>query len=301
MKTENTDWNVETIRTKDFFGELYSPCKKNTGTGVVLVPSSAGVTDSRERAYAAAFAARGCTALIADAFARRGVKECLTDQGRISAETLLESAFTAHEILKKEHGIERIGIHGVSKGGGVALSAALHHPMYPHAPRFAFHICSAPSVFVQMRHPRTIGGPILFLLAEKDDFTLAAPVYAYAARILKDNPEAEVKCFMAEGAHHAWESRGEVKFLANAERYAHCSFYIEDNGMYSEGNDEKHLFSRDEFLRTFRTRAALGAHYGGGTDTLFQKTVNTIFAFIEGTACGHSAAACGELLTPLPL
>ncbi len=268
------------VREADFTGEFYEPAGK-TGTGLVIVPSSAGVQDVRERAYADFLARRGIFCCIADAFTLRGVTECLTDQTRLRSDVLMAQAVLAAERLRAK-GCVRVGILGVSKGGSVALHAALRHPWFPGAPDFAFHVALAPPVALQLRHVRARGGPVFVLLGEKDDFTPAAPAREYAERIAAANPGLQLHCRTVAGASHAWESRGGLRFLASAESYAHCRFLVEDDGTVTDAATGRNM-TRAVFFRGLRAHARHGAHYGGGDDALFSRTCLEILRFIRGS------------------
>ena len=216
------------IREENFCGELFLP-DHAADLGLVIVPSSAGIQDVRERAYASFFAAQGLACIIADAFTYLQVNECLTDQTKVRSECLLDMARKARSYLSTR----QIGIMGVSKGGFCALEAALHQPKSLQIP-YDFHISLVPPVHLQLRNPKALGGPIFLIVAEKDDFTPAAQALHYLERIAAQNPHLLTRHLIVPNASHAWESKGQLRFLDKAERYDHCLFYVEDDGRITD-------------------------------------------------------------------
>jgi dienelactone hydrolase len=261
--------------------EPQSPTPANRRTALVIVPSSAGITDVRERAYAQFFAAHGLVCLIPDPFSMAGVTQCLNCQAAVPDTKMLCAARAAYAQLAARKDVGNIGIMGVSKGGLAALHAAMAVPsLPPFMGRFAFHLCLAPPASIQLRTLCTTGAPVLMLLGSKDDFTEAAPAQAYAQRMLAANPTLWLDCRVVAGAHHAWESRGAVRYLPDAERYAHCLFYWENDGSYTDSHTGRHLLAKD-FWQELSQHATHGAHVGGGTDALFAWTCRTLLNFIK--------------------
>ncbi len=274
--------SMHTIRTREFVGEVYLPSQKN-GIGLVIVPSSAGVVDVRERAYARFFAQNGLHCIIADPFALMGLDQCLTDQTAMPMETLLSSAFEARRRLFEESNLRLCGIMGVSKGGAVALLSALTLPWLAAQPYFDFHTALVPPVHLQLRNPRATGGPILILLGEDDDFTPAAPALAYAARIKNKNPDLDLTVRVLPNHAHAWESRGEIHWLPFAERYDHCLFMLENDGSVTDEANGRNM-TLATLRNGLRSLARRGAHYGGGDDNSFAATCDQILSFIMSCA-----------------
>lgn len=266
------------ISRPDFLGELFLPDVPGPA-GLVIIPSSAGIVDVRERAYAASFSKKGVTCLIADAFGLHAVSQCLTDQTLLKIKELLQCAMRAQEYLAARHGITHIGVLGVSKGGAAALLAAFKLPGFPDAPRFDFHLCLCPSVSIQLRRPKSLGGRILLLTGEKDDFTGSQETINYAQRILSSNPGLILETHVLTGASHAWESRGPLRWLPEAEKYQNCKFFLEDDGTFTDTSSGQNM-NEAAFYESLRNHATYGAHYGGGNDELFATTCNLLESFI---------------------
>ena len=94
---------------------------------MVILTSSAGVQRHREHYYAQALNEVGIAALIVDSFTGRGVRRTVADQTLVSAAQMEGDAFAALALLRADPRIDagRIGLMGVSKGGGAALNAAI--------------------------------------------------------------------------------------------------------------------------------------------------------------------------------
>lgn len=276
-------WIVERVVTSSLIGELYIPRSEGKAAkrpALVIMPSSAGVCDVRERFYAAFFAERGCLCLIADTFARRGLTQCMTDQSLLSEEEMLTDARSAFIWLAMREDVERIGIFGVSKGGLAALNAAMSPmPGMPPAPGiFGLHVCLSPPCNIQLRYPQVTGAPILMLLGGKDDYTGAAPALSYAERINACN-HVDIERVIFPDARHAWESCGEPRYYPRAERCERL-FYLEDDGSITDAASGENM-SAAVFRQRRKIFASYGAHAGGGTDALLQRTCDTILDFMR--------------------
>ncbi len=296
-------WTVEEVRTPFLWGELYAPeeemrndaapsegIPQQTHTGakdrpvrpaLVIMPSSAGVCDIRERFYARYFAQQGCLCLITDSFARRGLTQCMTDQTLHDDGDMLEDARAAFRWLTAREDVGSVGILGVSKGGLAALNAALVLPGQPPMPAFALHVCIVPSCAVQLRHPRVSGAPMLFLLGGKDDYTRAEPALRYAEAITREN-DVRLETVVFPEAHHGWELCGKPQFYPQAESYGTCLFYREDDGSITNATTGESL-SPARFRERLRSFAHYGAHAGGGTGALRRATCETILDFMRRT------------------
>jgi dienelactone hydrolase len=101
-------------------GEEPFPC-------MVILTSSAGVQRHREHFYAQALNHVGTAALIVDSFTGRSVRRTVADQTLVSGAQMEGDAFAALAHLRADPRIDpnRIGVMGVSKGGGATLNTAV--------------------------------------------------------------------------------------------------------------------------------------------------------------------------------
>jgi len=251
---------------------------------MVILTSSAGVQRHREHYYAQALNDAGCAALIVDSFTGRGVRRTVADQSLVSAAQMEGDAFAALALLRGDPRIdpERIGVMGVSKGGGATLATAIAVRQrwrggFPHL--FDLHVAICPGATAQHRDPATHGRPIYFMLAGRDDYTPAALAVGYAERMrAAGNRRIKVKVF--SGAHHGWESIGPVFDIRDAENWSCCTNFIEDDGSHFVVAAGRAM-SEPDYQRWARQHCVTrGARAGGGTVELRQRATADLIAFL---------------------
>jgi dienelactone hydrolase len=277
-------------------GERPLPC-------MVILTSSAGVQRHREHYYALALNGAGTAALIIDSFAGRGVRRTVADQTLVSAAQMEGDALAALALLRSDRRIDpdRIGVMGVSKGGGATLNTAIavrQRWRNGFAHLFDLHVAICPGATAQHRDPTTHGRPIYFMLAGRDDYTPAPLAIEYAERMrAAGNRRIKVKVY--SGAHHGWESVGQVFDIRDAENWSCCRNFIEDDGRHfvpAAGRS----FSEPDYQAWARLHCVTrGARAGGGTVALKQRATADLLDFlaIEGFApqwtARHPAAING--------
>ena len=252
---------------------------------MVLLTSSGGVQRHREHWYADNLNADGIAALIVDSFRPRGVRNTVSDQRQVSAWEMENDAFAALDVLRHDERIDpaRIGIMGVSKGGIAAIAAAVEIRKRWRRTgdlEFALHVGIVPGCTVQHRIPRSTGRPMLFQLAEKDDYTPAALCRSYAERFrAQGNDKVVVKLY--EGAHHGWEAIGPLHELRRAENYSHCRALVEDDLSLFVPQIGRHM-SQDEYTDWARENCMFvgRTHAGGGTVELRRRATDDLLDFL---------------------
>ena len=276
---------MQVIKNALFSGELYLPRKRHAGlAAVVIMNSSAGVCDIRERFYARFLAQHGIAALVVDSFGPRRVVETIQDQSRITDQNMESDAYAAFDYLAGDPRFDarRIAIMGVSKGGQTAINTSLlaRRAWFGRsAPDFAASIALVPPAHMQQRDARTDGRPLLVLLAEKDDYTGVVPVLEYAVRMRRTGSKA-IKTVIYPNVHHAWELTGPPVWLAKAENYSHCLFFVEENAELTDASDGRHM-TVQAFFRDRQRYCALGAHVGGGTASFKEEAAGAIVRFFQ--------------------
>ncbi len=252
---------------------------------MVLLTSSAGVQRHREHFYAQALNEAGIAALIVDSFTGRGVRRTVADQSLVSAAQMEGDAFAALALLRADRRIdpERVGIMGVSKGGGAALNAGIAvrrrwRGTFPHL--FDLHVAICPGATAQHRDPTTNGKPMFFMLAARDDYTPAPLAVEYAERMrAKGNTRIKVKVY--GNAHHGWESVGPVFDIKDAENWSCCKNFIEDDGRHFVVAADRAMSEPEYQAWARRHCVTWGARAGGGTPELKQRATADLLAFMQ--------------------
>jgi dienelactone hydrolase len=252
---------------------------------MVILTSSAGVQRHREHFYAQVLNEAGVAALIVDSFTGRGVRRTVADQTLVSAAQMEGDAFAALALLRADPRIdpERIGIMGVSKGGGASLNAAIAVRQrwrggFPHL--FDLHVAICPGATAQHRDPTTHGKPMFFMLAARDDYTPALLAVEYAER-MRAAGNGRIKVKVYGNAHHGWESVGPVFDIKDAENWSCCTNFIEDDGRHfvvAAGQ----AMSEPEYQAWARQHCVTrGARAGGGTPELKRRATADLLAFLQ--------------------
>jgi dienelactone hydrolase len=252
---------------------------------MVILTSSAGVQRHREHYYAQALNDAGVAALIVDSFSGRGVRRTVADQTLVSAAQMEGDAFAALALLRADRRIDprRIGVMGVSKGGGAALATAMavrQRWRTGFEPLFDLHVAICPGATAQHRDPTTHDRPIYFMLAARDDYTPARLALDYAERMrAAGNRRIKVKVY--SGAHHGWESLGPVFDIRDAENWSCCNNWIEDDGRHfviAAGR----AMAEPEYQAWACTHCVTrGARAGGGTAALKARATADLLAFLS--------------------
>src|SRR5471030_487746 len=251
---------------------------------MVILTSSAGVQRHREHYYAQALNAAGVAALVVDSFGGRGVRRTVADQTLVSAAQMEGDAFAALAHLRSDLRIDpgRIGVMGVSKGAGATLNAAIAVRQrwrggFPHL--FDLHVAICPGATAQHRDPTTLGRPIFFMLAGRDDYTPAPLAIDYALRMrAAGNGRIRVKVY--SGAHHGWESLGPVFDIKDAENWSCCTNFIEHDGSHFVVAAGR-AFSEPDYQAWARKHCVTrGARAGGGTTELRQRATDDLLSFL---------------------
>jgi dienelactone hydrolase len=264
---------------------LHLPESGRPAPCMVILTSSAGVQRHREHFYAHNLNEAGTAALIIDSFTGRGVRRTVADQTLVSAAQMEGDAFAALSLLRANRRIDpsRIGVMGVSKGGGAALNTAIlvrqrWRGSFPHL--FDLHVAICPGATAQHRDATTHGRPIFFMLAARDDYTPAPLAVEYAERMLSaGNPHIKVKVYGA--AHHGWESIGPVFDIKDAENWSCCRNFIEDDGSHFVVVAGRAMSEPDYQAWARRHCVTKGARAGGGTPELKQRATADLLSFLQ--------------------
>lgn len=252
---------------------------------MVILTSSAGVQRHREHYYAQMLNEAGTAALIVDSFTGRGVRRTVADQTLVSGAQMEGDAFAALALLRADPRLdpERIGIMGVSKGGVATLNAAIAVRQrwrggFPHL--FDLHVAICPGATAQHRDATTLGRPIFFMLAARDDYTPAPLAVEYAER-MRAAGNLAIKVKVYGNAHHGWESIGPVFDIKDAENWSCCRNWIEDDGRHFVVGAGQTM-TEPEYQAWARAHCVTrGARAGGGTAELKRRATGDLLTFLH--------------------
>jgi dienelactone hydrolase len=288
-------------------GRLFLPdLARGPAPAMIIVVSSGCVVEAREPAYARELARRGIAGLVVDSCTPRGVRSTVDDQSRMTGWEVENDAWAALIALAKDPRIDRrrIGVMGVSKGGGVALDTAFiarrrwQGARVPSDLAFAAHVPVVPGCGVHQRDARTTGAPIFFMLGGADDYT-PAPACIRVADELRAAGNARVEVKVYEGAHHGWERIGDAPLLvANAENYSRCLGFVEDDGSVTVEGDAGPRIYPGQYLAWAKAHCMYrgNTHVGGGSPEIVTRARADLAAFLEralgvsGTDASHTGS-----------
>jgi Acetyl xylan esterase (AXE1) len=144
---------IRPTATSLIWGDLeLPPGPVERGPAVVVVHGSGGV-GPREDRWAEELRRAGAATFVLDSFTGRGIAFTAEDQSQLSSLAMIGDAYRALELLATHPRIDpaRIAVMGFSKGGAVALYAALQRFQRLHGPagaRFAHHVAFYPPCYV---------------------------------------------------------------------------------------------------------------------------------------------------------
>ncbi|ETX07003.1 dienelactone hydrolase family protein [Candidatus Entotheonella palauensis] len=161
-------------------GGLRLPKGNGRGPAVVLVHGSSGVSTSQRR-WASGLSKAGYVTFLLDSFTGRSIRETATNQRRLSSASMIYDAYRALDLLVTHPRVDpkRVALMGFSKGGIVALYAALdrfHALNGTPGLRYAAHLPFYPGCSIEFRDLGKISSvPIRIFHGELDDWTPAKP------------------------------------------------------------------------------------------------------------------------------
>lgn len=274
------------VATPALRGELLLPTRaRGALSAVVILNSSAGVCDVRERFYARFLADNGLAALVVDSFGPRGLADTTRDQSLFYDQDMERDAYVAYDFLAADSRFDpgRIAVMGVSKGGYAALNTGLlarRAWFFRPAADFAARVALVPPAHLQQRNVRTDGRPLLVLLAGLDDLTGTVQPAAFVERI-RAGGRPDVVTVHYPQARHAWERPGPPLWLERAENYCGHTLLVEDDGRLADAADGRRLTLAEFYADRERYRT-FGGHAGGGTPALKNQAATDIVRFLTG-------------------
>jgi dienelactone hydrolase len=220
------------------------PGRAERNPAVVLVHGAGGVGLHVDR-WAEELRQVGAATFVLDWLTGRGITGTVEDQAQINHLAPIVDAYRALELLATHPRIDpaRITLMGFSRGGTVALWAALTRFQRLHGPagaRFAQHLVFYPGCYFKYVDDEAVTDrPIRLFHGTADDWTPIEPCRAYVERLRRAGKDAEITEYA--GAHHGFDrARAAPPFrLAGAQAARHC---------FWEERPEGHLVNRESGL-----------------------------------------------------
>jgi dienelactone hydrolase len=184
------------------------PARPGRSPAVVLVHGSGGVSPREDR-WAEELRQAGAATFVLDSFTGRGITGTSEDQSQLATLAMIGDAYRALELLATHPRIDpaRIAVMGFSKGGAVALYAALTRFQRRHGPpgaRFAHHLAFYPPCLVTYVDDLAVTDrPIRLFHGTADDLAPVAPCRAYVERLRRAGADAQITEYL--GAHHGFD------------------------------------------------------------------------------------------------
>jgi dienelactone hydrolase len=171
-------------------GYLYLPADAKGPVPAMILKHGSGGLDGPHgdniRKWARTLNSWGVAAFIVDSFGPRGISGTASDQAQLRPWADLADTFAALKVLAADPRIDakRIGVMGWSRGGSIAMQAALESArlavLAPGDAKFAAHVVFYGSAETQYRDTATDGAPMLFLHGESDNYVPIGPTREFA-------------------------------------------------------------------------------------------------------------------------
>jgi dienelactone hydrolase len=228
------NWQGQQINLRP---ELFMPAKADKPVPVMVVlHGSAGLKPAHVE-LARWFTGMGVAGVALDSFGPRKIASTAQDQRALPEYAMLVDAVrTAQELANNPKvGASRIGLVGFSKGGTVAIMAALDR----YTKQFK---TGGPYRLLIALYPSCTDFPLDFtpnrmslrlLLGERDTYTSVASCQDYAARLKAKDGDVAVNIY--KDTKHGWFVPGATNHLnPNAQNFSQCHFDEIETGTWVE-------------------------------------------------------------------
>jgi dienelactone hydrolase len=247
-------------------GLLRLPAGAERVPAVVLSHSAGGVSADRDLAWAERLTSIGIAVFIVDSFTLRGVKG-FAKQPDFAAS--VADVYAALRLLATHPRIDpaRIALMGFSRGGTVALTAALEPVRRIGAPdgaRFAAHVALYPGCNTRFLAAKITGAPMLMLLGGADDLTPPEPCQRYGEWF--HDMGAAIKVVAYPGAYHLFDGNEPVHFIAEAGTAGSCDTEYDIEARVLRRTDTGTVLADKEIGTYFSSCSSRGVHFGADSD-----------------------------------
>jgi len=178
---------------------------------MVLSHGSGGIEQKEWDRWVPLLNQLGVVTFVVDSFTPRGIARTVDDQAQLDQSANDADALAALQLLARDPRIDpsRIGVMGFSRGGTVALEAAVdrfRRGVIHNDVKFAAHIAFYPGCALRYwRTPSPLtGAPIMMALGELDNYTPPRACLAFADAMKAAGQAVEVHVYT--GAQHDFDS-----------------------------------------------------------------------------------------------
>ena len=272
------------------FGTLSMP--KNTSGKVPAVVILPGVTGVKDHYFEVAYALNdiGFAAFVVDSHKPRGIQGAYDAFRNLSQSMRVADAYAALKLLSTHPGIckDRIALMGWGRGGSVALfvsSEKIRRSLSRGDLMFAATIVYYPCCLRQVGNIDFTGAPILMLLGEKDNVTLASICMDYAQRAKSSG--TDVKVVVYEGAYCAFDFStlsGQVIPYPSLSDYSKCKhkyLQLQDGGTWFSPYTKKRADKLADFGDFTADCRVEGGGFIGGPSEARPESIKEYHAFLK--------------------
>jgi dienelactone hydrolase len=203
---------------------------------IIIVHGSGGVRAERELAYARRFNELGLAAVVVDSFTPRGVQRTVNDQRSVTDAEMLGDAIAVLNAVMHNPRIDaaRIGLIGFSKGGTVAIKAALRRYMKDAGEsNFALLIALYPWCGEMPIDFTPAGAPLTMLLGGSDAYVGTASCREFAQKFKAAGGRLTLTVY--DGARHDWDFPGSTAWTqSRAQNSSKCIYEEVQAGKWIE-------------------------------------------------------------------
>ena len=281
------DWR---IRPRKISGELNLPPGEGPFPAVILYHGHYHPDDLKPwfKELVPRLLEANIATFVLDSFTGRKITNTTYFEARLSRAARLTDAFQALNFLARLDEIDenRIGITGYSVGGTTAMLGAdlrVNETSLARGRSFAALLPVYPSCQARFRNNELTGAPMLFLLAEDDDYSPSAFCEEYVEGVSVAGFDVKAKKYA--DTQHGWINDKMASDCEDCMTFKDCGLmYIDDNGLESALDGEvTTLFGWREYIETvYRDCGKIGVIFRANQEAK-QDTLETTLKFFSET------------------